>query len=440
MLAFITNKIITLKNHQGFRRYAANTSWMMAEQLLRIIAGLCVGIWVARYLGPEQFGLFSYVLAFTAILGGIAKLGLDGILVRELVDQPSLRDNYLGTAFWLKVIGAILVILLMAMIVPFASKDATTKLFIFIISGGLIFQSFEVVEFYFQSRVLGKVVSICKVVQLILSSIIKVCLVLSQADLIWFVVVIVFDAMSLGVSYLIAYKARNRLVFIKCFDIAIAKKLIKSSWPLIFSSLVVMMYMRTDQVMIKQMLGNNEVGVYSAAVRLSEAFYFIPMLVTSSLFPAILNAKKKDEELYQKRMLRLYTLLVWSAVCIALPLTFFSDWLVVGLFGESYSMAGEVLAIHIWASVLVFLGVAFSNYLVAENLTKISFQRTVLGAAVNILLNFVLIPRFGINGAAVATLISQFVANYAYDVFDKRLRGQLLLKTKSIFLPLRAFK
>ena len=143
MLTVLQSKISALKNHQGFWRYAANTSWMMAEQILRIFAGIFVGIWVARYLGPEQFGVFSYVLAYTAIFGGIAKLGLDGILVRELIHQPKLHDTYMGTAFWLKAIGALLVIVLMACLVPFTSNNASTNLYIFIIAGGLFFKALK---------------------------------------------------------------------------------------------------------------------------------------------------------------------------------------------------------------------------------------------------------------------------------------------------------
>ena len=421
-------------------RYFQNTSWMMGEQFLRIISGLFVGIWVARYLGPEQFGLFSYLIAFTAIFAGIAKLGLDGIMVRELVNHPAKRDTYLGTAFWLKIIGAFIVMALMVVIVPLTSNDATTSLFIFIIAAGLVFQSFEVVEFYFQSQVLAKIVSICKVSQLALSSIIKITLVLNEAELIWFVVVTTFDVLSLAVSYFTAYMIRKKPAFFKYFDLSIAKKLLKDSWPLIFSAIVVMIYMRIDQIMVKEMLGVYEVGVYSAAVRLSEAFYFIPMIITASLFPAILNAKNHSEELYKQRLQKLYTLMVWFAIAIALPMTFLSDWLIQLLFGQAYQESGEVLMIHIWSAVFVFLGVSSSKYLLAENLTIIEFQRTLLGAVSNVLLNLWLIPIYSIAGAAMATLLAQFLANIGYDFFDKRLRQQLELKIRALFIPWSVFK
>ena len=433
------NQLIDLKNHAGFIRYFKNASWMMAEQFLRIIAGLFVGVWVARYLGPEQFGLFSYVLAFTAIFSGIAKLGLDGIMVRELVNHPENRDTYLGTTFWLKICGAFIVIGLMAAIVPFTSNDATTNLFIFIIAAGLIFQSFEVVEFYFQSQVLAKIVSICKVIQLALSSMIKIYLVLTEAELIWFVLVTAFDALSLAISLFIAYQLRKNSSFYKHFDLSIAKQLLKNSWPLIFSAIVVMIYMRIDQIMIKEMLGEYEVGIYSAAVRLSEAFYFIPMLITASLFPAILNAKNQSEELYKQRLQRLYTFMVWLAIAIALPMTFLSDRLILLLFGQAYQEAGPILMIHIWAAIFVFLGVSFDKYLLAENLTKIAFQRTFVGAVSNALLNLCLIPIYGAAGAAIATFLAQFIANIGYDPFDKRLHQQLKMKMTAFFIPWKIF-
>lgn len=433
------SKILSLKNHQGFKRYFFNTSWLIAEKGLRILSGLFIGVWVARYLGPEQFGIFSYALAFTAIFAGIAKLGLDGIMVRELVNHPEKRDTYLGTAFWLKILGAFIVMGVIAAIVPFTRNDATTNLFIFIIAAGLVFQSFEVVEFYFQSQVLAKIVSICKVIQLALSSMIKIYLVLTEAELFWFVLVTAFDALSLSVSYFIAYQLRKNPTFYKHFDLTIAKQLLKDSWPLIFAAIVVSIYMRIDQIMIKEMLGEYEVGIYSAAVRLSEAFYFIPMLITASLFPAILNAKNQSDELYKQRLQRLYTFMVWFAIVIALPMTFLSDWLILLLFGQTYQEAGQVLMIHIWAAVFVFLGVSFGKYLLAENLTKIAFQRTLIGAVSNVLLNLWLIPIYGVAGAAMATLLAQFMANVGYDPFDKRLHQQLKMKTKAFFMPWKLF-
>ena len=278
--------------HQGFRRYFANTSWMFAEQILRLISGLLVGIWVARYLGPEQFGVFSYAIAFAAIFGGIAKLGLDSIVVRDLVRDPSQRDLYLGTAFWMKVGGALLTLVAIALSVQFVSNDRTTNLYIFIIASGTIFQSFEVIDFYFQSKVLSKFVSLCKMTQLLLSSLLKIYFVLTGADLIWFVVVSLVDQAMLAVTLYIAYRYQKLGGFYRHFELIKAKELLKDSWPIVVSGFVLMIQARIDQVMLKEMVGNTELGYYSSAMRLIEVFGFIPMIITSSLFPAIVNAKK----------------------------------------------------------------------------------------------------------------------------------------------------
>ncbi|MBW6453343.1 MAG: flippase [Methyloprofundus sp.] len=405
---------------------------MFAEQFLRIIAGLFVGIWVARYLGPEQFGIFSYALAFTAIFGGIAKLGLDGIMVRELVNNPENRDVYLGTAFWLKILGAFIVIGLMAAIVPFTSNDATTNLFIFIIASGLVFQSFEVVEFYFQSQVLAKIVSICKVIQLALSSIIKIYLVLTDAELFWFVLVTAFDALSLAVSYFIAYKLKKNPAFYKHFDSSIATQLLKDSWPLIISAIMISLYMRVDQIMIKEMLGVYDLGLYSAAIKLSEALLFIPVILSSSLFPAILNARKVDCLVYSERLLMLYRLLVIIALIFALLALCFSNNIMDILYGKAYASASMVLAIHVWSNIFIYLQVSSAKWYIAENLQLIALLRNISGLTINLIMNYILIPLYGIEGAAFATIFSYLISGYLADALSKNTMSQFRLKTKAL--------
>jgi len=433
MLSRLKDLTANAKNHQGFRRYFANTSWMFAEQILRMVAGLLVGIWVARYLGPEQFGIFSYAVAFSALFSAIAKLGLDSIVVRDLVRVPALRDIYLGTAFWLKLGGAIVMLAIIALATLLTSNDATTNLYIFIIASGTIFQAFEVVDFYFQSKVLSKFVSICKLTQLLISSLVKLYLIFIQANLFWFVLVSLMDQFTLAGSLFFAYRYQKVGSFYRNFDRAIARKLLHDSWPLIFSGLVIMIYMRIDQIMIKEMLGAKEVGLYSAAVRLSEVCYFIPMIITNSLFPSIVSAKKLGEELYYSRLKRLYTLMFWVAISIALPMTFLSDWLVTLLYGEAYRAAGRVLMINIWAGVFVFLGVASSKWFISEGLQKYFTINTSLGAVTNVFLNFLLIPKYGIYGAAIATVLSYAISAYFMNFVFKITRGNFYRMTSSIF-------
>ena len=192
--------------------------------------------------------------------------------------------------------------------------------------------------------------------------------------------------------------------------------------------------MKIDQVMIKEMMNAEAVGQYAAAVRLSEAWYFIPMVIASSLFPAIINAKKQSKELYYARMQKLYDLMVWMAIAIALPMTFLSDWIVALLYGEQYNEAGSVLMIHIWAGIFVFLGVASGKWFLTENLQIFSTINTTIGAIVNILLNYILIKNIGIEGAAWATLISYFIAAYFGLLFFKKTRINFLIYQKVYYL------
>ena len=433
-------RLKSLENHHGFMRYLKNTSWLLVEKILRMVVGVFVGIWVARYLGPEKFGIFSYALSFVGIIAGFSRLGLDGIVIRELVKDERRRDDLIGTAFWLKLLGAILVFVILAIAINFTSNDHYTNTLIFIIASATIFQSFNVVDIYFQSKVLSKYVVYANIISLFFSSLIKIGLILNEAPLIAFAWVVLFDSFILALGFIYFYiKQKNLTLYaehLTLFDWKFNKitaiNLLKDSWPLILSGIVISIYMKIDQVMIKEMLGSEAVGLYAAAVRLSEAWYFIPVVIASSLFPAIINAKKKSEELYRVRLQKLYGLMVWIALAIALPMTFLSDWLVDLLYGEQYSQAGSVLMIHIWAGVFIFLGVVNAKWLLAENLQIFHTMNTAIGAVVNILLNYVLIQNIGVKGAAWATLISYFVASYLSLLFFKKTRISFINISKSL--------
>jgi len=408
---------------------------MFAEQLLRMAAGLLVGIWVARYLGPAKFGLFSYAIAFTSLFGSLAKLGLDSIVVRELVRTPELRDVYLGTAFWLKLMGAVVMLAAMAIAVQFTSNDATTNLYIFIIGSGTLFQSFEVVDFYFQSKVLSKFVSICKITQLFISSLIKLYLIFIKAELFWFVLVSLVDQVTLAASLFLAFKYQHLRSFYIIFNKTIAANIISNSWPLIISGLVISVYMRIDQVMINEMMGSNEVGIYSAAVRLTEIWYFLPGIITSSLFPAIINAKKIGEKNYYHRLQQLYTLMIWMALSIAIATTLLGDWIILTLYGTAYKDAGSILIINIWTGIFVFFGSAWSKWMLVENRMKMSLFFQINAMAFNVILNLFLIPRFGIYGAALSSLIAAAIGHTLLPLFIKSQRIALKMLMLS-FIPI----
>lgn len=430
----LRQRIGQLQGHAGFRRYFSNTSWLMAERVLRMAVALFVGIYVARYLGPTDFGLLNYALSFVGLFTTLALLGLDGIVVRELVDDPARENELLGTAFVLKVIGAIAMWLLVAVTAMLMGHDAQTNILIGVIALGVIFQAFNVIDFSYQARVQSKYVVHAQFVQLLVSAVVKLWLIASHAPLIWFAWVYLLDAAVLALVLGLLYRHNVGRLLDWRWSRHAAGELLRDSWPLIPAGVMVAIYLRIDQVMIKEMLGPAEVGLYAAAVKLSEAWYFIPVIVSASLFPAIVNARKQDAGRYQARLQRMYDLMVWMALVVALPFSILSPWIIEVLYGEAYSGASGVLAIHIWAGVFVFLGVASSKWYLTENLQKIFFFRALTGAVMNILLNLLLIPRYGIIGAAVGTIASQVSAAYLFDGLHARTRETFRMKTSSLLL------
>ena len=429
----ILKKVVKLKHHSGFRKYFANTSWLLGERALRIAVSLFVGIYVARYLGPERFGLLSYALSFVGIFVALATLGLDEVVVRELIKTPEQREKILGTSFLLKLVGTLLMWAAILVAIPLTENDLQTNILIIIIAFGTVFQAFNVIDLNFQAKVKSKYVVHAQFVQLIISSIVKIILVVNEAPLIWFASVYSLDVIVLAMGLVFAYLYNGDNIFSWKWSFETSKYLLHDSWPLILAGVVISVYMKIDQVMIKEMLGAKEVGLYAAAVKLSEAWYFIPMAIASSLFPAIINAKVYQKEVYYQRLQKLYDLMVWIAIAIALPTTFLSTLVVEFLYGKEYLGSSSVLIIHIWTAVFVFLGVASSKYLLAENFIKKTFYRTFIGALLNIIMNYYLIGIIGIQGAAISTLVSHFFAAYFYDILDKDLRIMFIMKTKSLF-------
>jgi len=401
----------------GFQRYIANTSWLIAERIIRLAVGLFVGVWVARYLGPEQFGTLSYAQAFVGLFGAVATLGMDGIVIKHLVKDEWNSDLLLGTAFTLKLLSAMVALVFIGIVAFTTSNDNKDIIIITIIASALVFQSLNVIDFYFQSKVLSKYIVKVNLISQLIASLIRIALILTNAPLIAFAYVIMFDAIILAVGYIYVYK-HNNLSFRQWeFNKLTASEILKYSWPLALSGIVISIYMKIDQIMIKEMLGKTSIGHYAAAVKISEAWYFVPIAINSSLFPAIINAKKRSLKEFYDRLKILYSFMLLSAVAISIPTTIYSKYIINLLYKEQYDQASTVLMFHIWAGVLVSLGVVTSSIIIANNKQNNALISTSIGAISNIILNLLMIPRFGIVGAAFATILSQIISGFIVPIY-----------------------
>lgn len=415
----------------AFKKYFANTSWMFGERIIRMLVGFFVSVYVVRYLGPNDFGLFSYALSFVGLFATLSTLGLDSIVVRELVKAPGRRDELLGSVFNLRIWGGVVSIILLAATVFVSGENSLTTILILIISATNIFQCLNVVEYYFQAKVESKFNVYVQSASMLIAAVLKVVLILTNSPLIYFAIVHASESFFLSIGYFLVYKKNNLSITKWHFRKETAKVLLKDAWPLILSGIVISVYARIDQVMIKNMMDTKEVGIYAAAVKLAEAWYFVPIILSSSLFPAILNAKQINEKMYMSRLQKLYDLLAYLAIGFSLFITFFGTLIIDVLYGSKYSGSAPVLTIYVWAGVSVALGIASSQFLVSENLTKISFYRTLVGMILNIGINFYLIPRMGITGAAIATLVSYTIATFSIGL-TKSTYSQFKLMIKSI--------
>ncbi|MBK9097586.1 MAG: flippase [bacterium] len=391
-----------------------------------------VTIFVVRYLGPKDFGLYSYAISFAWLFAAISTLGLESISTRELVKYPNKRDEIIGTVFFLRLAGSVACIILTAIVLLLIGESTSTTILILIFSGSFIFQSFSTIEYYFRGIVKAKYNAYALSASVIISSGLKILFIFLKAPLIYFILAASLEYLALAIGLVAVYHFNKLSIFNWKYSKEIASSLLKDSWPLALSGVVVMIYMRIDQVMIKNMMNEEAVGYYSAAVRLCEAWYFIPVTLCNAIFPAIVNAKNVSEKFYNNRMQKLYDLLSWLAIGIAVPVTIFSDQIIQVLFGSDFASAAPVLTIYIWAGVAVFLNVASSQYLINENFTKLTFFRTLIGMIVNVVLNIILIPLYGIIGSAIATLVSYTIVTFIL-AFHKDFKLQFIMMMKSIF-------
>jgi len=423
-----------IESRQNLKGIVANTGWLFADKILRMGVGLVVNIWVVRYLGPERFGVLSYATAFVALFTALATLGLDGIVVRELVRRPSASVEILGSAFLLRFSSALIMILATVLATSFVRPgDSTILILVAIIASGTLFQATDVIDFWFQSQVMSKYTVIARNAAFLLSACIKVVLILGHAPLISFGWVALLEVILASAGLLIAYRRSGERIFSWRGSAICCRNLLSNSWPLILSGISVAVYMKIDQVMLGDMAGNQAVGIYSSATKISEIWYFIPMTIVSSVFPSIIRSKETDEGLYYRRIQRLFSLMAALSLSIAIPMTFLSTWVVTLLFGRNFAAAGPVLAIHIWASLFVFFGVAQGPWDLTENLTKLALFRISTGALLNVILNIFLIPAHGALGAAVATVLSQACATFFLNAAHKRTRPVFYSQLRSFF-------
>lgn len=418
----------------SYKKVIGNTGWLIFDRVLRMAVGIYVTVWVARYLGPEQFGLLNYAFALTAIISLLSTLGLEQIIIRDLVKEPSLKNVTLGTSFVLKLSGSFFSIILSVLIVSLMRPGETLTIFIVaIIAVGTLFQSSDVIDLFFKSQVESKYPVLSKSIPFIIINLFKIYLIIINAPLISFAWAAMAEVAFGALGLMIAYRLTKNNIKEWKFTYERAKELLSESWPLLLSGFAVLIYMRIDQIMLGQIVGDISVGYYSAALKLSEVWYTIPIAIMNSATPIITKTYTTDLNQYNKRIQKLFNLMTLIGLTLAIPTTFLAPLVIQIIYGNEYLISASILSIHIWSSIFVGWGLLKDMILVTQSLVKIILVTTVIGAICNVLLNLVLIPNYYGVGAAWATLISQIISVSIVLLFFKQTKMFTKMQIKSFF-------
>ncbi|MCX6951940.1 MAG: flippase [Verrucomicrobia bacterium] len=425
----------------GFRKAAANLGWLFAERAGRLLLGTVVGLLVARYLGPERLGSLSYAVALVTLLGFVPTLGLDAILKRELLNAPERSAEVLASCFTLRGlagVGGCLAVGAAAWAGIGLSGDEPRLLAVLAIL--LLQPALFLPELWLQTHLRAKVATAVQLGALAVASAVRLWLIANNAPLTTFAWVVVGE-MALGSVgfFLVARRAGLRMP-VTAARVVTMRRLLADAWPLMFANLAIAVYMKIDEVMLRQLAGPTAVGIYSAAAKLSEVWYFVPTALASSVLPALLRARQNAPEEYARRQQQYYDLSAAVAYGLSVPIALAAPWVVRVAYGAEFAAAGPILAVHIWSSVFVFLGVARGQWLVNEGFQKFYLAATCAGAVANIALNLVFIPRWGGLGAAWATVISYGLAAWLASYFHPGVRASAAMQTRALLIPWRGWR
>ncbi len=430
-----------LETFPMFRRIVSNIGWGVVERVIGALVSVVVGIQVARYLGPGRLGWFLTACAFVQLLTGLSDFGMRPLVVKRLLEKPEEKDATLGSA-------ALLILLTSLAAYPLVALAGYC-----VFGGGTIFQLSLVVAlcwfttplqnpqmFWFQARLSERYNSWALNGGQIIAGVFRLLLIYWVAGVEWFAVALLFESVCRTLIRHLCYRRSGESVRKWRVSVPVLKELFRAGWPLAFALIAEVLYFRLDVLMLNAMAGAESAGTYGAASRLSEFFYCIPIILGSSLFPSIMNAKQAGETLYRNRMKGYLRFSALAAYLLAGGLTLAAGPVVHLLYGEPFAGSASVLMIHAWAMVPYFVGWCRQEFATAEGFLKLMLPLTLVGAALNAALNIWLIPHWAEKGAAVATLISMLVVSVGASFLFRSLRGFGICQVKALLWPFPSLK
>lgn len=411
----------------------SNVIWAVAGKVITLLSVLFVGILVARYLGPAQYGKMNYVISIISLFTVLSQFGMDNILVRELSKKEFSTNEILGTSLRLRILLAVTTIVLILTYVLLAAEETDVSMMIMIYSLSMIFQSFDIIRHYFTSIVENEYIVKTEIGRTIFSAGIKIVLLLLKAPLYAFIIALVFDFVFLASGYLMSYRKKGGSVKEWRYNKKIARYLLKTSFPLLLSGGAVVVYQRIDQVMIANMLNDIQLGYFSTAASFVNVVLFIPQILATTVTPILVRYYKEDRERYEKESLRFIRFATWGVIAISLIVMIISYPLIRYTYGLEYIVAVPVLQILVFKSVGMTLSSTSGQLIIIEGIHKYAAIRNLLACGVCVICNYALIPKYGIIGSAWATIVTVMFQGWFANVFITKYRMLFIKQCKAVF-------
>jgi PST family polysaccharide transporter len=417
------------------RTLLSNSAWSLLNQGARVGALALVTIALSRHFGPQRFGSLAFGLAFVRIFAVIAAFGLDRLLVRRLTEDAAQAEGILRLAFRLKLglaLASYVALLGLALLL-----DPGERLIVAIVAlagAGLLCQPFDVFDLHFQSENRFRLSFYGRTLPILLSTAVKFAALFAGAPLLAFAALETVEAMMVGAALWLLHRRRKTHGARQPATAIDWRQLLGDGFPLLLGSLAVMVYMRSDVLMLGKMAGFNAAGIFSAAAQITEACALLPLAFAPALFPILVRWRRLGPRYYKQQFGRLFLGAALAGFAVSLFLTIAARPIVLLLYGPQYLPAAKVLVIHGWATIFIFLGIVQSGYDITEGLIWAATQRATLGAVTNIGLNFILIPKYGAAGAAFATLVSYGCSAFLLNLVRKPTRPVFALQLRALLL------
>lgn len=404
-----------------------NAGWIIGEQIFQMAISLIVGVLTARYLGPSNYGALNYTASFVTFALSVATLGMEGVVIKKMIVRPDDEGVYLGSCMLFRLLSSVLSSIAIFIIVAALNPEDHLKwMLVFLQSFQLIFRSIQILDSWFQRHLKSRYVSIGKMVACLIVSGYKVFLLVTQKSIIWFAFSNSLTDIVIAIMLYIFYRSEHGQKL--KIDKAKGIEVLSESYHFILSGLMSATYSQMDRIMIGSMMSDYDVGLYTTATAICGMWLFVPNAIINSFRPKILELKKEgNEERYERRLEQLYSFIIWLCIFVSIAVCVLGNFVIRILYGEEYIGAGPTLRIAIWYETFAMIGTARGIWILCEDKNKYVKYYLGIGAAVNLVLNYVMIPIWGINGAAVATLITQIVTSLIAPMMFKETRHHTLI-------------